>query len=233
MTTRTRQRSMKDFFAPVTFDQSPMKAARRAGRTQSGSSSQATASASTQMDDVGEESEDPILLSPKSRKDAGKGKKKRSASPSEESEDGERKRVKLDDKEAARAIFGGTKIKPSATFPPGTAEDRPPSPERPRAVSVPPTPSHSQAAEYVDLKKLMSPRRRGSPVRIKLRYTSEPADVKDLEMDGGGERLESVAEGNGEVPATPTPGPKASMDVLYRARKRVRLHTHIPIMQLG
>ena len=85
---------MKEFFAPATFDssQSPMKAARRAGLTQSGistsntwpqpqaSTSNATqASTSTQPNEemvASEESEDPILLSPRSKKAKGKGMKR-------------------------------------------------------------------------------------------------------------------------------------------------------------
>ena len=140
--TRTRQRSMKEFFAPATFDpsQSPMKAARRAGRTQSGTSasntqpqsqaptqSESQASTSNTMD-AGEESEDPILLSPRSKKTREKGKGvKRSQSPSTSGDDdGERKRPKLDmDKDAARAIFGGSRVnvKPLASTQPSTIND--------------------------------------------------------------------------------------------------------------
>ena len=105
MATRTRQRSMKEFFAPAAFDpsQSLMKAARRAGRTQSGNSqpttqpqsqpptqSESQASTSNTMD-AGEESEDLILLSPRSKKMKGKGvKRSQSPSTSGDEADGER-----------------------------------------------------------------------------------------------------------------------------------------------
>ena len=182
MATRTRQRSMKEFFAPAAFDpsQSPMKAARRAGRTQSGTSTSnsntqtqsqpqpstsdaAQASASTQPNeemDVGEESEDPILLSPRSKKAKGKGvKRSQSPSTSGDEAEGERKRPKLD-KDAARAIFGGTRITPLPSSLPTTAinngdGNRALSPDR-RATSVPPEPQH------VDLAKVSSPKRKST-----------------------------------------------------------------------
>ena len=73
---------------------------------------------------MGEESEDSILLSSRSRKVAEKGKGvKRSQSPSTSGDDdGERKRPKLD-KDAARAIFGGTRIKALPATLPTTASN--------------------------------------------------------------------------------------------------------------
>ena len=112
--------------------------------------------------DAGEESEDPILLSPRSKKAAEKGKGKRSQSPSTSGDeaDGERKRPKLD-KDAARAIFGGTRVnvKPLPSHPAitsSTDDDRPQSPDR-RATSVPP---ERESPQHVDLAKVLSPKRK-------------------------------------------------------------------------
>ena len=182
--------------------------------------------------DAGEESEDPILLSPRSPKVAEKGKGKgvkRSQSPSTSGDDdGERKRPKLD-KDAARAIFGGTRVnlKPLPSQPSITTttndDGQLRSPDR-RATSVPP---ERESPQHADLAKVLSPKRKKtSPVRAK--YTSEPADVRDLEMEcdeGGGDEGGSGCEV--VVPSTPTPAPRANMEALYKARKRVRSYSHL------
>ena len=68
---------------------------------------------------------------------------------------------------------------------------------------------------------------------VGVRYTSEPADVRDLQMNeeggdgGGGEVAGGSGEGGGgEVVVPSTPGPRASMEALYKARKRVRSYSH-------